>query len=60
MGGLCPIISSQTRSIGRRWYARAFDFKQRSRLALTEQTRAMGFLETDSKIIQLFAHGGRH
>jgi hypothetical protein len=57
MGGLCPIIAPQARLIDRRWNVGAFDFKQRSWLALPEQTRAMDFLKTDSKIVQFIVRG---
>jgi hypothetical protein len=57
MGGLCPIVAPQARLIYRRWNVGAFDFKQRSRLALPEQTRAMGFLKTGSKIVQFIVRG---
>jgi zona occludens toxin (predicted ATPase) len=52
-GGLCLIVASQTSFIDRRLDVGAFDFKDRTRLALPEDSRAERLLETDWRLIGL-------
>lgn len=51
--GLCPVVASETSFINRCWDVWTFDFKDRARLSLSEESRAERFLKLDVRFVDL-------
>src|SRR5580693_6134267 len=60
LGGLFPVVASETSFIHRRWDAWAFDFEERTRLALSEESRAERFLKPDVRLVEMIVFRGCH
>jgi hypothetical protein len=59
LGGLFPVVTSQTSFIHPRWDMGTFDFEDRARATLPANSRAAHFLKTDVRF-ELIVFRGCH